>query len=77
MLSNKRIRCHILDRTDQLASAKEQLKYLKGRTLKQLQAIHGAELALEKHSTNIANAEKFVKDLEATMHIHWLENPPY
>lgn len=76
-LSNKRIRCHILDRTDQLESAKYQVKYLNGKTQEKLDAIATAERAHEEHLTRIANAEKFVKDLEALMHIDWVDNPPY
>ncbi len=81
MFSNKRIRCHILDRTDQLESAKWQLNYLRGKTneiaQEKLDAIEAANRKHETHLLRLADAEKFVNDLEATMHIHWLENPPY
>jgi len=77
MFSNKRIRCHILDRTDQVAMGKEHLAYMVKRTPGLEKAITDAQKALDDHRAAIADQEKFIKDVEATLGIHWLENPPY
>lgn len=75
--SNKLIRCHILDRRDQVDQGKDTLKYLAGKTEGLEQAVKDAQKALEDHHRRIANTEKFVKDVEATLDIHWLNDPPY
>jgi hypothetical protein len=77
MFSNKRICCHILDRKDQVEQGKEHLEYLKGETPELEKAVLDAQKALDDHRAAIANQEKFIKDVEATLDTHWLENPPY
>lgn len=77
MFSNKRIRCHILDRKDQVDDGKETIRYLEGETASLEEAVTAAETALADHHKRIANAKQFVKDVEATLDIHWLDNPPY
>lgn len=77
MFSNKQIRCHIDDRTDQVEQGKEFLEYLNGGTASLEEAVKTAQKALADHKLEIANKEQFIKDVEATLHIRWLENPPY
>lgn len=75
--SNKEIRCHILDRRDQVEEAIETLEYLNGKTASLEEAVRTAQQALDAHHQRIHKVEKLKTDIEATLDTHWLDNPPY
>lgn len=77
MTSDKKIRCHITDREDQVDECKEALVYLAKRTAELEGAVKTAQEALAAHHRRIVNVNKFKEDIEATLHIHWLNDPPY
>lgn len=75
--SNKVIRCHILDRRDQVEEAIDSLEYLNKKTASMEEAVRTAQKALDDHKLRITKVEKLKTDIEATLDIHWLDNPPY
>lgn len=77
MFSNKIIRCHVLDRQDQVDEGKEHIEYLKKQTVKLQERVKAAQRALDRNLAAIERKQKFVNDVEATLHIHWLNDPPY
>lgn len=77
MLSNKIIRCHIHDRQDQVEECTDRLEYLNGCTAKLEQAVADAQTALQENAEAIARTIKLKTDIEATLHIDWLNDPPY
>lgn len=77
MFSDKIIRCHVLDRRDQVNEGKEQLEYLKKRTVELQEQVNAAQRTLDLNLAAIERKQKFVNDVEATLHIHWLNDPPY
>lgn len=77
MFSPKVIRCHILDRRDQIEECDESLEYLRSQTEVLEQAVESAKMALQQNANAITANRKLKADIEATLHIHWLDNPPY
>jgi Uri superfamily endonuclease len=75
--SSKEIRCHILDRQDQLKEAIYWQKTEALKTLKLEAAVELARKALEDHLKGIEKRQKHIDYLESTMHIDWIDNPPY
>lgn len=77
MLSNKTIRCHILDRRDQVEECDDRLEYLKGCIATLEQAVEDAKTALQDNADAIVRTTKLKTDIEATLHLDWLNDPPY
>lgn len=81
MFSNKVIRCHILDRTDQLADAKnDQDRAIKKVSVLEAEVeatIAAARKKLVDHMNGIEKRQNHIDYLESTMDIHWIDNPPY
>lgn len=79
--SNKEIRCHILDRKDQLAMAKEwqerdinNFPKLQRETFAKIATLYEE---LDAHEAGIAKRQEHIDYLESTMDIQWIDNPPY
>lgn len=69
------LRCHILDRQDQLKSCKEHRKYLETKR-QQLEAALATALAeYEAHIQRTALREKFIKLVESTLSERWIDRP--
>lgn len=75
--STKIIRCHILDRQDQLSEAIYWQKCESARTTELEKDIIAAQERLEKHKQTIEERQKHIEYLESTMNIRWIDNPPY
>lgn len=75
--SSKEVRCHILDRKDQLEEAKYEQKTETLNTAKLEAAVELARKKLEDHLKGIKKRQKHIDYLESTMNIDWIDNPPY
>lgn len=75
--SNKIIRCHILDRQDQLSEAIYWQECETAKIPELEQEIIDAQETLEKHKQSIEKRKEHIEYLESTMNAKWIENPPY
>lgn len=69
------MRCHVLDREDQIGSHRELLAWLESKTQGYLNEIECAKLNYEKHLNKIVEVKEFIEKLESTLHIPWINNP--
>lgn len=77
MMSTKVIRCHILDRRDQVEECDKSFEYLSSLTKKLEQAVEDAKKALQQNVDDMTANRKLKTDIEATLHLNWLDNPLY
>lgn len=75
--STKIIRCHILDRQDQLSEAIYWQKCETAKIIELEQDVVDAQERLEKHKQAIEKRKEHIEYLESTMNTKWIENPPY
>lgn len=76
-LSNKVIRCHILDRKDQLENA----LWFREKGLSEIaaleKAIETAQTKLNAHMIRLESNKYLIDTLESLQHLDWIDNPPF
>lgn len=76
-LSNKVIRCHILDRKDQLENA----RWFRAKALSETAAlekdIERAQTKLNAHLIRLESNKYMIDTLESLQHLDWIDNPPF
>lgn len=70
---SKQMRCHILDRQDQLEEALERRERLNQHIPILKEKLNKALKAIEDHNADIAEVERFITLLQSTSHIKWIE----
>lgn len=71
------LRCHILDRKDQLESCKDHRRYQKKRKQELLEAINKAQEEYDKFLKYVERREKFIALVESTLHKDWIDRPDF
>ena len=69
------LRCHILDRQDQLSSCKQSRVYHEKKTKELLEAYEKAKLEYEAYLKYVAKRESFIDLVESTLSERWIDRP--
>lgn len=69
------LRCHHLDRQDQLDSLKISHKHQKERLVEMEKAVYDAQTALEEYKIYIAKRRSFERLVQSTVGIDWIDRP--
>lgn len=67
--------CELLDRQDQLNSAVKQVDYLESKIEEEYNALEEARIKYENFLKAIEERKKFIKLLESTMGVFWIDRP--
>lgn len=74
-MMNCELRCHILDRKDQLEMSKSSRPYLQQKSEDLKKAIADAQAAYDHHLGRIARRELFIELVESTLKVDWIARP--
>ena len=69
------LRCHILDRQDQLESCKQSRVYHEKKIKELLEACDKAKLEYETYLEYVAKRESFIALVESTLDKQWIDRP--
>lgn len=69
------LRCHILDRQDQLESVKSLLKVYDEMLKEKLEKIEAAKAEHEKLKKHVDRRKKFISLVESTLDQQWIDRP--
>lgn len=69
------LRCHILDRQDQLESCKRSRVYHEKKTKELLEACEKAKQEYENYLKYVAKRERFIALVESTLDERWIDRP--
>ena len=69
------LRCHILDRQDQLESCKQSRAYHEKKIKELLEACERSKLEYETYLKHVAKRESFIALVESTLNERWIEHP--
>lgn len=73
MFCTKNMRCHHLDRKDQVGEYEQSLKWAHESIKENLAALQVAQEKYDKSLLKVPRIESKISDLKATLHIHWIE----
>lgn len=69
------LRCHLLDRKDQLESCKSSRKYLEDKKQELFEEIVKAQKKYDEHLRRMERREMFIKLVESTLSQQWIDRP--
>ena len=69
------LRCHILDRQDQLESCKQSRIYHEKKIKELLEACDKAKLEYNAYLKHVAKRESFIALVESTLNERWIDRP--
>lgn len=73
MFCTKNMRCHHLDRKDQVGEYEQSLRWVHETINGNLEALKAAQEKYDESLLAATRIESRISDLKATLHIHWIE----
>lgn len=73
MFCTKNMRCHHLDRADQVGEYEQSLRWANESIKENLAALQAAQEKYDKSLDAVPRIESKIADLKATLHVRWIE----